>query len=655
MNQTAPTFVSDPSLQLLIFGGKGGVGKTTCASSSAMAIARQRPKARVLLLSTDPAHSVADCLSDAKAPDNLCVVELSAEAEHRAFMQDHAEHLKTIASRGTFLEGTDIDTFIELSIPGVDELMAFLRVGRWVMEKSFDVIVVDTAPSGHTLKLLSMSSLLNTWLDALDALMAKHHYMASMFASGRRDAEDPADTFLEGLREQVDGLSELLTDQRRCRFVPVMLAEDMSIAETTDILESLSEMGVASPEIVVNRLIDPDAAGAFASQRDAQSRALSRLPKALAAKTLWGAPLDRTELTGSAALERFTMSLRPIAQWQRAGSPGPASATPFRCDGVAQLPAPSARTQLLFFAGKGGVGKTTMACTAAMQLAAMGRRCLIVSTDPAHSLGDCLGATLSDEETMIVPSLNAVEIDAELEFSTLRDEYQEELEEVLDAMFSSIDLSFDREAMEKLLDLAPPGLDECMALLRIVEQIDRVDERGQPLHDTIVIDTAPTGHLLRLLELPELIEHWLQCLFALFIKYDNIFRLPKLQAKLVGISRGIKRLRATLADPTRSRVQMVSIATEMAFSECQDLARSLETLKVSVGTLFINLCLLPDQSALGEAIGEREARVRQKYAAAFPRTNMVTVYRCGDPRGASGLQGLASAVYASDQVVRRAA
>ena len=656
MTASQPDFLTDLKLSLLIFGGKGGVGKTTCAAASAIHIAQTRPDSRVLLLSTDPAHSVADCIDGSKIPSNLCVIELSAEHEHRAFMDAHGPHLKTIASRGTFLDGSDIDKFVQLSIPGVDELMAFLRVARWIKEDSFEVIVVDTAPSGHTLKLLAMSELLNTWLEALESLLAKHRYMSQMFSAGRQSKADPSDNFLEEMHDQVETLAGVLCDESRCRFVPVLLAEAMSIAETTDILAHLGEMGVAAPELVFNRLIDHVAGEAFQSQRYAQDRVLAGLAKSMPSRTIWGAPLDAAEMTGARNLLRFAENLTPIASWQSAHPAQPAPAhSPFRCDGTAQLPASTDQTQLLFFAGKGGVGKTTMSCAAAMQLAARGRRCLLVSTDPAHSLGDCLRIALGDKSTTVTANLEAVEIDAQREFTELREQYQSELQDVLEAMFNSIDVSFDREAMEKLLDLAPPGLDECMALLRILDQLDSKDSAGQPLHDTIVIDTAPTGHLLRLLELPELIEGWLNCLFSLFIKYDKVFRLPKLQTRLIAISRGIKRLRATLADSSRCRVQVVTISTEMAFAECKDLVASLQAMNVSVGTVFINLALLPDTTPLGKAVFQREQGVRSKYAMHFPNADIVTVYRCGDPRGVPNLQQLGATVYSPSVITSRAA
>ncbi|QYO64811.1 ArsA family ATPase [Leptolyngbya sp. 7M] len=259
-----------------------------------------------------------------------------------------------------------------------------------------------------------------------------------------------------------------------------------------------------------------------------------------------------------------------------------------------------------------------------------------------------------------------MEVDAGAEFAALRETYREELEGVLDSMFRSVDASLDREAMERLLDLAPPGLDECMALLRILEQLERRGPDGSPWYDTIVVDTAPTGHMLRLLELPEVIQPWLSGLFAVFIKYDRVFRLPRLQARLVEISRGLKRLRGMLTDRSRCGVRVVSILTSMAHAECEDLVSALGRMGVGVDTIFLNLATSPEdgtiapssggsESGLAGALRRREAGVRARYDASFPGIPRVVVHRVGDPRGLEGLTPLARGLYGPSAAQGRAA
>ena len=176
MSAGIPSFFTDPGIRLLLFGGKGGVGKTSCATATALKLAKESPGKAFFLVSTDPAHSVRDSLAGAIPPPNLEVAELDAQASLITFQGLHSGKLREIAERGTFLDSEDISKFIDLSLPGLDELMAALEIAHWVEVRPDRCLVVDTAPAGHTLRLLAMPALLRKWLEALNALLAKHHY-----------------------------------------------------------------------------------------------------------------------------------------------------------------------------------------------------------------------------------------------------------------------------------------------------------------------------------------------------------------------------------------------------------------------------------------------------------------------------------------------
>ena len=94
--------------------------------------------------------------------------------------------LREIAAAGTFLDDEDINQFLNLSLPGLDELMAFFEISSWVEARRYDCIVVDTAPSGHTLRLLAMPELIRRWLGMLEALLAKRRYMRRVFSRIRQ-------------------------------------------------------------------------------------------------------------------------------------------------------------------------------------------------------------------------------------------------------------------------------------------------------------------------------------------------------------------------------------------------------------------------------------------------------------------------------------
>ena len=140
------------------------------------------PSRSLLLVSTDPAHSVRDSLAGHVPSGNLQVLELDARQYLDAFREQNGPMLREIATAGTFLDDEDISQFLNLSLPGVDELMAFFEISAWVEARLYDCIVVDTAPSGHTLRLLAMPELIRRWLGMLEALLAKRRYMRRVFS-----------------------------------------------------------------------------------------------------------------------------------------------------------------------------------------------------------------------------------------------------------------------------------------------------------------------------------------------------------------------------------------------------------------------------------------------------------------------------------------
>jgi arsenite-transporting ATPase len=164
--------------------------------------------------------------------------------------------------------------------------------------------------------------------------------------------------------------------------------------------------------------------------------------------------------------------------------------------------APLFDRKILFFGGKGGVGKTTCASAAAVEASRRGRRVLLVSTDPAHSTSDMFEQPLSREEREIRPGLFGLEIDATFEAQRYLDRAKQQIAE----LFSPAIL---KEA-SKQIDLAAtmPGVEEVALFDRMSELIvDRDDE-----YDLVIFDTAPTGHTLRLLQMPEMMTAWVRAL-----------------------------------------------------------------------------------------------------------------------------------------------
>jgi len=513
--------------------------------------------------------------------------------------------------------------------------MAFVEVSAWAENRSYDGIIVDTAPSGHTLRLLAMPEFLRKWLATLETLLAKHRYMKWVFSHSKD--RDELDAFLQEWAGSVKRMEGLLQDPIRCRFVPVMLAEAMSVRETVSIVREVSRLKLPTTDIVVNMLYPENSCAVCRDERLHQIRELHNLISQNGF-ALWTVPLYAEEVRGRKVLESFWDQVEQITEAPPLPSPAPA-APALRVEAAVAWPPPE--TSLLIFGGKGGVGKTTLACATALELVrnTTGKRVLLFSTGPAHSLSACLEMHIDSRPKVVVTGLTAMEIDSQAEFKALKKQYARDIERFLQSVSSQFDLTFDRKVLERILDLSPPGLDEVMALTRVMALL------ASGSYDLLVLDSAATGHLIRLLELPEILDQWLKVFFDLFLKYQQIFRLTKFAQALVTMSKNLKRLRGLLCDPARTTLYAVSIPTDMAFEETRDLVAACEHLHISVPGLFLNLVTPPSDCGLCSALYRRESQVRAKFERLFSTRDVAVVYRRGEMRGLRRLGELGEALY----------
>src|SRR5688500_14951896 len=200
----AHTFRALIDKRVLFFGGKGGVGKTTCAS--AMALAASRAGKRVLLVSTDPAHSTSDMFERPIGPEpvlllpNLHGLEIDGAFETKRYVKTVKEQISTLFGHQIQKEaGRQID--LAASMPGAEEMALFDRIGGLIRgeDDRFDLIVFDTAPTGHTLRLIRMPELLEAWIRALSK---SRQAMLGM------DQDDATDPVMLKLKERLENLRE---------------------------------------------------------------------------------------------------------------------------------------------------------------------------------------------------------------------------------------------------------------------------------------------------------------------------------------------------------------------------------------------------------------------------------------------------------------
>jgi len=249
-------------VRLVLFRGKGGVGKTSCASSAAVRLADAGW--RTLLVSTDPAHSLTDSLereigSEVRMLEdvkNLSALEISAERLFLKFKEEHGEEIRRILETSTYLDEEDLGDLFSLSIPGLDEVMAFKELVELMDRGQHDWYLLDTAPTGHALRLLALPELLDEWIRVLARLRYKHRYVVACLA--RREIHDSADDFLFTMKRAVKKIHGVLRDPERCEFVVVTIPETMAIAETRRLVEQLARLKIPVRHLIVNHVVSAE-------------------------------------------------------------------------------------------------------------------------------------------------------------------------------------------------------------------------------------------------------------------------------------------------------------------------------------------------------------------------------------------------------------
>ena len=233
------------------------------------------------------------------------------------------------------------------------------------------------------------------------------------------------------------------------------------------------------------------------------------------------------------------------------------------------------------------MGKTTAAAAHALAFAKAEpkRKFLIFSTDPAHSLSDSFEEQIGELKKGVggQKNLDAMEIDPGQWFEDLKQRYRSWTDELFDSLTgaSRMEIKFDREAMRELVELTPPGIDEIAALGVISDLLD------EDRYHSIILDTAPTGHLIRFLELPRVALSWIRTFMKLLLKYQNVVKATQVAEELVALSKIIKRVVALLTDGERCEFVGVAIPERMSLEETVDLAKALDNLEVPMKKLLI--------------------------------------------------------------------
>ncbi len=560
--------------EFLFFSGKGGVGKTSMACTTA--VRHADAGRRTLIVTTDPASNLSDVfeqnighhITAIDSVPNLWAMEIDADAATDEYKERALGPIREV-----FPEAMVAVMDEQMSGPCTVEIAAFDRFTDFLDKPEdangrFDIVIFDTAPTGHTLRLIELPV---EWSRSIDEAAQGSGQTCIGPVAAIQDSKFKYERAIATMR-----------DSSQTRFIFVLHPEATSIKETHRAIAELQKLGIESHQLIVNGIVPPEEAAnpLFAGRIAMQSRYLDQIEHELPLPTERMYLLDG-EIKGVARLRAVGDVLFNGAAVDVALNGRGSSEVGVDLSWRARLPEVMERilphgdyTRTIFFAGKGGVGKTVASCVTAVWLARQDYKTLLLTTDPAAHLGDVLGVPVSDDIAPVdtVPNLWAVKIDPKATAKTY-------VERILNDARERGRAPQAIEVMKE--ELNSPCTEEMAAFDRFIEYATANDWQA------VVFDTAPTGHTLRLLELP------LDWSAQLDIK---VFSEQSGQAAGASAMDDVAKARFTriidmMRDPQQSTFAFVMYPESTPVMEAYRASEELASLEIPTSLVFANLVL----------------------------------------------------------------
>jgi len=616
--ENVPSFLKNEKLRLVIFGGKGGTGKTTSSCATAMYLARMYPEKRFLVTSSDPAHSLGDSfdcpvsssVTPVKGVDNLWVMEMNPEILLEKFKKKYKFSIENFSNMSFSTDQIDIRDFLSFKLPGMQEMTILLEIVNLLKfgifrTHEYDLVIWDTAPTGHTLRLLELPDKILKWIEVFETSFLRYNRVAVGAAMigfkipGRMPPKGNVRKFMDTLSKELEKARAILKDEGKCEFNPVTIPEELSIAETERLLTTLREEGIPVRNIIVNRVQNEKKCAFCSTRGKGQESYLREIDERFSSYNLVKLPVFSNEVRGKERLLNFGefLSGNGTQYSPQSVSVSLKGGDNFRPGMLSEVL--NKDLQFVIFGGKGGVGKTTISASSALSIAKHnpGKKVLVFSTDPAHSLTDSFATPIGDTVTPIKTkgNLYALEIDGAALYQDFKKEYKSNIEGAFKKWQNSYlaggrkwKLDFDEKVMVEFVDTYPPGLEEVLALEKIMGFIKNGD------FDIYIFDTAPTGHLVELLKFPELVREWLRVTYRAMLKYhrevpvDNIEVLAK---KILSSQETVQKMHALLINPQKSEFIAITIPEAMGILETEDLLASMKDLGIPSSHIVVNMVI----------------------------------------------------------------
>lgn len=572
----------------LFFTGKGGVGKTSCASTTAVALADAGR--RVLIVSTDPASNLPEVLEvtaggERPVPvpgvpglDMLDLDPTAAASQYRETVVGPYREVLPLEALAQIEE--------ELSGPCTVEVAAFNEFVRLLIDAEliggYDHVVFDTAPTGHTLRLLSLPA---AWDGFLESSSSGITCVGPVSALGQTQ-----ESYAAGL--------DALRDGSRTTVVLVARPDDASLAEASRASGELTELGMRHQCLVVNGVLGDPGDDALAQARAEQElAALASMPAAL--RAVWTGDEMPLLARHPVGVEALRAAARPAAPALGTGS---APVVRPSVTGLLDLveAAATAGPGIVMTMGKGGVGKTTVAAAVALALAERGLPVTLTTTDPAAHVD----LVLPDPPA----NLDVTRIDPQHETSAYTAQVMQEAGAQLDPA--------GRDLLEE--DLRSPCTEEVAVFHAFARTVAQAQQRW------VVIDTAPTGHTLLLLQSSRA-----------FVSQEEA------RSAAPGASDSA-RLYERLSDPERTRIVLVTLPQATPVHEAQALQEDLARTGLTPWTWVVNASLSQraTQHPVLAAQAAEEVRRIAEVAELSPRAPVVLRWTDRPPTGRRGLGSL---------------